>query len=255
MPASSTPALEFNRVTKTYRRGLWPRRNVRALRDVTLAVPRGSLFGLLGPNRAGKTTLVKVGLSLCRPTSGTALRFGRPIWDRRTLARVGYVHDSQAFPPYLTARELLAYYGALSQLAHGDVKIQSTRLLAEVGLEDRADEPIASFSKGMLQRLALAQSLLNDPDLLVLDEPAEGMDLLARHMLHNLLRGRQKRGKTAVLVSHGIADVESLCDEVAVLRNGEVAFNGRLDDLVGSNDHSPAALESALEPLYAGATA
>ena len=212
------------------------------------------MFGVLGPNRAGKTTLLKALLGICRPTSGTILRLGLPAEDRTTLARVGYVHERQAFPQYLTAASLLRYYGALASGPRRQLAERIPRLLDEFGLADRAAEPISSFSKGMSQRLALAQALLGDPDLLVLDEPAEGMDLAARKLLYDVIDGRRRQGKTAILVSHNMADVGRLCDLAAVLRDGRVAFTGSLADLVGGGPaDASAALQEALEPLCTGA--
>lgn len=223
--------VEFDQVTKTFGSRWRRRRAIRALDSVTLAIPRGEIFGLLGPNRAGKSTFVKILLSICRPTSGRVTRLGRPARDRATLARVGYLHDSQAFPGYLTARETLAYYGALSGLPRAFVRARGELLLERVGLADRSREPIRRFSKGMAQRLALAQALLGDPELLVLDEPAEGMDLLARDALRDMLVERRALGHTTILVSHGVSEIRSTCDRVAVMREGRVAFEGRLADL------------------------
>ena len=157
-----------------------------ALRDVTLHVEPGEVFGLLGPNRAGKTTLVKVLLSLCRPTAGAASRLGPPVADRSTLAQVGYVHENHAFPRYLTAAGLLEYYGRLTLLPAEVVRERAPSLLKRFGLADRGREPIARFSKGMVQRLGLAQALLNEPDLLVLDEPTEGLDLDGRRLMREV---------------------------------------------------------------------
>ncbi len=210
-------AVEFQKVSKVYRAGLLRRTPLHALREVTLCVPRGSVFAILGPNRAGKTTLLKVLLGICRPTSGTILRLGWPAENRHTLARVGYVHESQAFPQYLTARTLLHYYGALAWVPRRELARRVPRLLDELGLADRAGEPIAAFSKGMFQRLALAQALVNEPELLVLDEPAEGMDLAARKLMYELIDRHKAAGKTAILVSHNMADVARLCDQAAVL--------------------------------------
>ena len=194
-------------------------------------------------------------MSLCEPTSGTILRLGRPTSDRDTLARVGYLHESQAFPQYLTAMTLLHYYGALTLVSARELRARIPRLLEQVGLTDRAAEPIASFSKGMSQRLALAQALVNDPELLVLDEPTEGMDLTARELLHDVIRRHREEGKTAILVSHNMADIQRLCDLVAVLRDGELVFTGSLAGLTGDDlPDASAALEYALEPLYAGAS-
>src|SRR5689334_9561557 len=141
----SRSIVEFQKVCKTYRTGWLRRRAIHALRDVTIAVPRGCVFGLLGPNRAGKTTLVKSLLSICRPTSGTILHLGRSISDRSTLARVGYLHESPAFPRYLTARAFLDYYGGLSLLSRSELAERIPRLLDEVGLADRAGERVANY--------------------------------------------------------------------------------------------------------------
>jgi ABC-2 type transport system ATP-binding protein len=248
------PAVEFQSVSKVYRLGWLGRRQTCALRDVTLAVPRGSVFGVVGPNRAGKTTLVKALLSICRPTSGTIQRLGWPAENRSTLDRVGYLHESQAFPRYLTPVTLLQYYGALSFVPARQLARRIPLRLEQVDLADRAHEPIATFSKGMVQRLALAQALINDPELLVLDEPTEGMDLIARKLLHDVVHRHKAEGKTTILVSHSLSDVQRLCDRVAVFRGGRVAFTGSLAELMpdATADGSADALEDALEPMYAG---
>jgi len=265
MLPTSKEAVRFDNVTKVYSAGLW-RRGIRALDGVSLSIAQGEVFGLVGPNRAGKTTLVKILLSICRPTSGRIIRLGRHWRERSTLARVGYVHESQAFPRYLTAQKLLEFYGALSFLPAAVVRRRAGELLERFGLADRSREPIGRFSKGMLQRLSLAQALVNDPELLVLDEPSEGMDLPARRLLHDVIEERRRQGRTAILVSHHLEDVRRLCDRLAVIRGGRVAFVGSLAQLTGSLDplgaalapsHEPPlsenTLEDALEPLYAGA--
>jgi len=219
-----------------WQRGVW------ALRDVSFSLPAGRVLGVLGPNRAGKTTLVKVLLSLCRADRGAVLRLGRPCADRSTLSRVGYLHESQAFPRYLSARELLTYYGALSGVGRYTLARRVNELLERVGLADRAVEPIGRYSKGMLQRLALAQALVNDPALLVLDEPSEGMDLLARRMLHEVVRQRRAAGQAVLLVSHSVPDVVELCDLALVLRAGRVVFLGTREELLAkSGDQRPTA--------------
>ena len=180
---------EFEDLGKVYHTGLLGRGRRMAVEHVTFRIEAGEVFGLLGPNRAGKTTLVKVLLSLCRPTTGRALRFQRPLTDRQTLARVGYVHENPAFPRYLSAPALLEYFGALALLPESLVRQRAGELLERVGLADRKQEPIANFSKGMIQRLAVAQALINDPELLVLDEPSEGLDLAGRRLV---LRGDRR---------------------------------------------------------------
>ena len=242
---------EFEEVTKTYSTGLFGREKLCALAGVSLQVQPGEVLGLLGPNRAGKTTLVKILLSLCRPTSGTITRLGEPVSSRRTLTRVGYVHENQAFPRYLTARALLEYYGALSLISEPEVRQRVPLLLERVGLADRSNEPIARFSKGMVQRLGLAQALLNDPELLVLDEPTEGLDLLGRQMLRLVVQERKSQGGTVILVSHVLNEIEQLCDRVAVLVGGQLAHIGPLSSLIGSPQATMRrSLEQALQDLY-----
>jgi ABC-2 type transport system ATP-binding protein len=249
------PIVEFQNVCKTYRTGLLHRRTVHALRDVSFTISRGCVFALMGPNQSGKTTLVKTLLSICRPTSGTILRLGRSTFDCSTLAHIGYMHENSAFPSYLTAQALLSYYGGLSLLSGREISERIPRLLEEFGLDDRASEPIACFSRGMLERLALAQSLINDPELLVLDEPGEGMDLSARDLLHRVILRRKRQGKTVILVTHNMDDVRELCDEGAGLRGGKLAFCGPLAKMIGqpSVETGAAALKDALNPIYAGA--
>ncbi len=246
-------AVVFEKVTKVYP-GRWPRRSVRALDQVSLTVPWGEVFGLIGPNRAGKTTLVKILLSICHPTDGRIMRLECPWSDRGTLSQVGYVHENPSFPRYLTAWQLVEGYGRMSGVSKRQLRQRTGELLEQVGLADRSRESIAQFSKGMLQRLALAQALVNDPKLLVLDEPSEGMDLNARQLLHEVIRQRRHRGYSVILVSHALADVEQLCDRVAVLREGRLALTGRVADLApeaGPSD--PHTLEDAVASLYAGA--
>jgi ABC-2 type transport system ATP-binding protein len=246
---AATAAVEFDEVCKDYPRGLWRPQVVRAVSKVSLRVETGQVFGLLGPNRAGKTTLVKLLLSLCRPTRGRVTRLGQPALERSTLARTGYIHENQAFPRYLTASGLLEFYGALSLLPEPLVRQRAAKLLAMVGLTDRAAEPIASFSKGMVQRLGVAQALINDPELLVLDEPGEGLDLPGRQMIRALVADYQKRGRTVLLVSHLLMEVEHLCDRVAVIAGGKLVFTGTVPQLLKGRS-GPRAIEDAVQELY-----
>jgi len=243
-------AAAFESVEKTYKTGLFSRGGVPAVRGVTLSVPTGSIFGLLGPNRAGKTTLVKLLLSLARPTAGTISRLGEPVKTRHTLARVGYMHENHAFPRYLSATEVLHFYGGLSGVSSLDLPERATKLLDRVGLADRAREPITRFSKGMVQRLGLAQSLINDPDLLILDEPTEGLDLMGRQLLRDVAHEFKAAGKTILLVTHVLSEVEELCDELAVLVSGKLAYRGRLAELLGPPGPNRKSLEAALRGLY-----
>jgi ABC-2 type transport system ATP-binding protein len=245
------PVAEFDHVSKRYPVDLLGRRFLQAVHEVSFRVEPGEVFGLLGPNRAGKTTLVKLLLSLCRPTSGRVWRLGKPVSHRASLARVGYVHENQAFPRYLTANDLLEYYGALTLMPEPEVRSRVPMLLEQVGLADRSREPISRFSKGMIQRLGLAQALLGDPDLLVLDEPSEGLDLAGRQLVRDVVRRRRQEGKTVLLVTHLLPEAERLCDRVAVLAGGLLTYVGPLADLTRDPaTGSPRSLEQAMEELY-----
>ena len=249
-------AAVFENVGKLYPTGWSRRRGTQAVKGVTLRVPQGVVFGLLGPNRAGKTTLVKLLLTLGRPTEGSVTRLDRPATDLSTLARVGYMHENQHFPRYLTARELLRFYAALTLIKPETIPARTDELLKLVGLADRADEPISRFSKGMVQRLGLAQALLNDPDLLVLDEPTEGLDLVGRALLREVIAGRKAQGKTVLLVSHVLSEVEQTCDRVAVIVNGCIVKDASVSDLVRDpKSGGRRSLEEALRPLYEGGQA
>jgi ABC-2 type transport system ATP-binding protein len=251
--ARSAPvaAAEFVHVAKTYNHPLFRSRKVEALRDVSLRIEPGEAFGLLGPNRAGKTTLVKVLLSLCRPTAGAAMRLGQPAGDRSTLADVGYVHENHAFPNYLTASGLLDYYGALTLLPPEVVRERSAKLLKRFGLADRGRESISRFSKGMVQRLGLAQALLNEPKILVLDEPTEGLDLDGRRLLRDVAAEVRNRGGSVLLVSHVLTEVEQLCDRVGVLVGGRLVYVGALAEFVQHPRKDKVfSLEQALQQFY-----
>jgi ABC-2 type transport system ATP-binding protein len=248
---SPSAVVEFQGVSKSYPIDWLGRRQLPALTDVSFAIESGEVFGLVGPNRAGKTTLVKTLLSLCRPATGNVLRLGRPSSDRSTLARVGYMHDNQAFPRYWNATGILAYYGALTLLPEPQAHARAAKLLDLVGLSDRCREPIGRFSKGMIQRLALAQALINDPELLVLDEPTESLDLAGRRLLFEVIDEQRRRGRTVLFVSHILADVERHCDRVAVLVNGRLVHVGPVNALTRDGKTSTAcSLEEAVRDLY-----
>ena len=240
---SAAPVAEFEGVGKCYP-GAGTGEGVWAVRGIDLWVGPGEVVGLLGANRAGTSTLAKLLLSLARPTEGRIRRFGRTAGDLRTLARVGYVHDAPAFPLVLTATGLLDYFGAMALVPRADRRKRVPELLERVGLADRPREPVRRFSKGMVQRLALAQALLNRPDLLVLDEPGEGLDVQGRGVLREVVLEHRARGGSALLISHAPAEVERLCDRAVVLAGGRKAFDGPLSGLAESNggrDFAPAA--------------
>jgi len=221
------------------------------LREVSFGIEPGEVFALLGPNRAGKTTLLKVLLGLCHPSSGRVSRLGRPLSEQSTLARVGYMHENQAFPGYLSATTLLEFYGDLAWIPASILKPRIAALLERLGLADRAREPIARFSKGMVQRLALAQALLAEPDLLVLDEPQEGLDLSGRLLLQEIIAQQRGAGKTVLVVSHALGEVAQVCDRLAVLVQGRLAYLGSLASLLRDPDTGgERPLTTALGPIY-----
>lgn len=238
-------AAQFNNLQKTYYPHPLSRSGIPAVRGVSLTVPKGSIFGLLGPNRAGKTTLIKMLLSLAEPTAGTVERLGKPISERQTLAQVGYMHENHAFPRYLTATEVLQFYGGLSGMSMDILPRQAEYWLTRVGLADRSHEPIARFSKGMVQRLGLAQAMINQPDLLILDEPTEGLDLTGRKLLREIVREQQAAGRTVMVVSHVLPEVEELCDRLAVIVAGKLCWSGTPEEL-----RQGRSLESALQEIY-----
>jgi len=247
----SARAAQFVDVSKTYAVSWRPRGVVHALRGVSFDVELGEVFALLGPNRAGKTTLLKILLGLCRPSGGRVFRLGRPFSERDTLARVGYMHENQAFPRYFTAQELLESYGALSGMPRSLIHTRAGALLDRMQLADRSNGPIGRFSKGMVQRLALAQAILAQPDLLVLDEPMEGLDLSARRILQEIVREQRRAGKSVLVVSHTLSEVVEVCDRLAVLVDGRLAYLGSLASLLSDPaTGEKRSLESALGPIY-----
>lgn len=212
-------------VRKTYSR------NIQALRGVNIQVGRGEIYGLLGPNGAGKTTLVKIMMTVIRPTKALGTILGRPIGHRGKLARIGYLPENHRFPGYLTGMELLDFYAALAKVPRTVRRERSCKLLDRLGLASAARMRIDKYSKGMLQRLGIAQALMNDPDLVVLDEPTDGLDPVGRRDVRELLVQLRREGKTVFLNSHLLSELEMVCDRVAILVDGLVARQGTLRDL------------------------
>lgn len=246
-----TLAAEFENVVKTYRTPIPRGRMVQALRGISFGIEPGEVLALLGPNRAGKTTLLKILLGLCHPSGGRVFRLGHPISQRNTLARVGYMHENQAFPRYLSAAALLGFCGQMSLVPASLLRTRVPQLLEKVGLLDRAHEPIARFSKGMVQRLALAQALIAEPELLVLDEPLEGLDLGARQLLHEIVEQQRFAGKAVLIVSHALSEVAQVCDRLAVLVEGRLAYLGSLASLLRDPGTGGAqTFEVALATIY-----
>jgi ABC-2 type transport system ATP-binding protein len=224
------PVIEAEGLRKVYRSRFGTRR-VTALDGIDLSVGAGEVFGLLGPNGAGKTTTVKILLGLTRPTAGSARLFGIPVSDPESRRRVGYLPEGHRFPGYLTARQTLSIFGRMSGMARSAVAARVPDLLARVRLSDWADVKVKKFSKGMTQRLGLAAALVHDPEVLLLDEPTDGVDPVGRREIRDLLRDEASRGRAILLNSHLLSEIELTCDRVAVLRRGRVAAQGRIADL------------------------
>ena len=223
-------AIETDAITKVYR-SLWRRREVRAVDGVSVAVRRGATFGLLGPNGAGKTTFVKMLLSIVRPTSGSARLFGRDARLKESRRDVGYLPENHRFPAYMTGAAMLDFYAALSGMDPRSRKRRAGELLDLVRLGAWGDVRLKKYSKGMLQRLGLAQALMHSPSLLVLDEPTDGVDPVGRIHIREILRSLEEKGVTVFLNSHLLAEVELFCREVAILHRGQVALCGQVKDL------------------------
>lgn len=223
-------AIDVRDLRKTYG-SRWRGRRIDALRGVTLEVPRGEIFGLLGPNGAGKTTLIKVLLGIIRRSAGEARMLDFPAGDLRGRRMVGYLPEHHRIPRHHTAYSALAYYGGLSGLSPSEVRQRRDPLLETVGLKGWGDVSVTQFSKGMQQRLGLAQAMIHNPDLLILDEPTDGVDPVGRSELRALLQSLKEQGKTMFLNSHLLQEVELICDRVAILDRGELLQVGEVDAL------------------------
>jgi ABC-2 type transport system ATP-binding protein len=218
-------AVDLTGVEKRYRG------NIYALRGIDLAVRRGEIFGLLGPNGAGKSTLVKIMMSVIRPTAASGTVLGQPVGDKPTLSRVGYLPENHRFPRHLTGRQVLNLFAALAGVPRNQRRSRSDELLQQVDMTIAADRRVSTYSKGMLQRIGLAQAMMNTPDLIVLDEPTDGVDPIGRMQIRTVLQTLRSRGTTVFINSHLLSELESLCDRVAILLNGTVAAQGSLDEL------------------------
>lgn len=223
--------LKIDKLSKDYRQG-WLRKRVRALDSLSLEVQEGEIFGFLGPNGAGKTTTIKILLNLIHATSGHAWLFGEPIGSPSLRRRIGYMPENPYFYRFLTAWEFLDFYGKLAGLHASRRKERATELLNLVGLSEARDKRIGEFSKGMTQRIGLAQAMLNDPRIILMDEPLSGLDPIGRHDMRRLIEKFRQQGKTIFFCSHVLGDVEALCDRVAILHRGKLIRTGAIADLI-----------------------
>ena len=224
---SSEAAIDAAHLAKRYR-------DLLALADMTLRVERGVVFGFLGPNGAGKTTAVKLLLGLARPTHGTGRVLGGPLGDRKSRRRIGYLPELFRYPEWLTGREVLEFHSALAVLPHADRKREIDTALDLVGLVDRAGHRVATYSKGMQQRLGLAVALLGRPELIFLDEPTSALDPIGRRDVREILADLRARNTTVFLNSHLLTEVEKVCNRVAIVQRGRIVADGPLHQLVGS---------------------
>ncbi len=229
----NSPVIRVEAASKVYFVGV-RRRRISALQDVSFEVLQGEVFAFLGLNGAGKTTTIKLLLDHARPTSGRVFLFDQSSRTPSARFRVGYMPDLPHFYRFLTARELLDYFGKLFELPAALSRKRSSELLEKVGLTGREDEPLKGFSRGMLQRVGLAQALLNDPDLLILDEPLGGLDPIGRHDFHDIIMEQKQAGKTIFFSSHILEDAEKIATRVGIIHKGKLVACGALESLVGS---------------------
>jgi ABC-2 type transport system ATP-binding protein len=225
-------AILIDELTKEYAVGFWRRRPYRALDRLSLEVAPGEVFGFLGPNGAGKTTTLKLLMQLIYPTSGRAEILGRPVGDVSVRQRIGYLPENPSFYEYLTAEELLTYFGHLFGYSNAEARTRANALLDRVGIDaERRKVHIRKYSKGMVQRVGIAQALLNDPEVIFLDEPMSGLDPLGRRDVRALMLELRDQGRTIFFSSHILSDAEALCSRVAIVAKGRLAAAGRLADL------------------------
>lgn len=232
-------AIVIEHLTKTFT-PMWPwQKASTVLTDVSLTVKQGEIFGFLGHNGAGKTTTMKILLGLLRATTGTVEVLGAPAGEVDAHARIGYLPESPYFYDYLTADEFLRFYGKLAKLSAGAIHSRVPELLKRVGLEEARHRQLRKFSKGMLQRIGLAQAMIHDPELIVLDEPMSGLDPMGRKEVRDLILSLRDQGKTVFFSTHILSDVEMICDRVGILARGRMLSQGRVEDLVGEHGAHP----------------
>jgi len=227
-------AIEILGLEKTYQVGFWRKRPKCALHPLQLTVEDGEIFGFLGPNGAGKTTTLKLLMGLVFPTAGSARILGRDWTDPSVKAQIGFLPEQPYFYDYLTAHELLEYYGQLSGVPAKQRKLRVEQVLEQVGLRDVQGVQLRKFSKGMLQRVGIGQAILHDPKLVFFDEPMSGLDPMGRREVRDLMEQLKHEGKTVFFSTHILSDAEALCDRVAIIHNGELRGVGAIEDLTSS---------------------
>ena len=241
-------AIRTENLSKDFSIGFWRPKPYRALYDLNLEVAQGEVFGFLGPNGAGKTTTLKLLMQLIYPTSGRAEILGRPVGDISVKRRIGYLPESPYFYDYLTAEELLLYFADLFGYARQERHERVARLLDEVGIGEERRLQLRKFSKGMIQRVGIAQALVNDPEVVFLDEPMSGLDPLGRRQVRNLILKLRDRGTTVFFSSHVLSDAEALCSRVGILAGGRLVVSGRIADLQAFEVHGWELVVSGVGP-------
>lgn len=231
MNVDSEQIVTVDHLSKIFKVGFWGRR-VTAVDELSLDVRRGEIYGFLGPNGAGKTTTIKMLMGLIYPSRGTARLFGRPIGDQAAKAKVGFLPESPYFYDYLTSREFLRFYGHLFGSLGATLEKRIDELLELVGMTHARDLQLRKFSKGMLQRVGIAQALINDPELVILDEPMSGLDPIGRKEVRDLIVRLKESGKTVMFSSHILHDAELLCDRVAMIMKGKLVACGQVSELI-----------------------
>ncbi|RMG32966.1 MAG: ABC transporter ATP-binding protein [Planctomycetota bacterium] len=229
--SSSEPVIQINNLTKIYR-DFWGRKKVRAVNALSLDVYKGEVFGLLGPNGSGKTTTLKLLLGLLFPTEGEIRVLGKPAVDVEKNERIGYLPEESYLYRFLNAEETLDFYGRLFNMPAAERRRRTDELIELVGLQHARKRQLKEYSKGMTRRIGLAQALINDPDLVLLDEPTSGLDPLGTRDIKDLILKLRDQGKTVVMCSHLLADVQDVCDRIAILYAGELKVVGRVDELL-----------------------
>ena len=234
MAVQNQTIIEVSNLRKVFKVG-FRRKQVTAVHDISFNVKKGEIFGIVGPNGAGKTTTIKILTGLLRPSSGSASLFGIPSSEVSSREKLGYLPEGPYFYEHLKVEELLIYYGLLTGISRADAKAKAQELITLVGLEDATRRPLKKFSKGMRQRAGLAQALINDPELVILDEPQSGLDPVGRRDVRELILTLKDQGKTVVFSSHILPDVEAVCDRVALFHKGRVVEIGALQEVLNQN--------------------
>jgi ABC-2 type transport system ATP-binding protein len=247
MDVDGEKVVQIDRICKIFKVGFWGRR-MTAVDELSLEVRRGEVFGFLGPNGAGKTTTIKMLMGLVYPSGGVATLFGRSVGDPTTKAKVGFLPESPYFYDYLTSREFLRFYGHLFGLVGSELEKRIDELLELVGMTHARDLQLRKFSKGMLQRVGIAQALINDPELVILDEPMSALDPIGRKEVRDLILRLKESGKTVMFSSHILHDAELLCDRVAMIMRGKLVACGHVSELIaGDTTHE---VEMVIDRLF-----